>query len=729
MTTDQFVKEFSSVTKAMAEQSQRVDKSWWGISRSVDHIGETFEKSWSAAISRQFGKQGTIMTGLDQLSKFIRDPKSFDGATKAMSADAKALKAQIKFLNERKKDSTASAEELAELATAKESLKIIGAKLPLMKQLNKIKFEGLTYVPALLGSLKDTVKFSDQIQASLIQANSALGERYRLMKDIAAVQRSTGASAETLAEATAAATKYGLEMRPTFKEDLDLIVKMKEGMGVAAENSANLFATVRSMGQSTKDVADSIARVKADTGLAADEAARLYKEIAKTMAIMAPGGNIGKVAEVVGKLEGAAVEVGLGSGEISKMLVGWTKMSGLMSVGMLGLQPDVLKDEATAMMAFGRMVEFTEKALRGLEPGQAMHTAQIEMLSKTLGISTDVIARGRATLNKYNETVSTTTTLQQEWQKQTSSFSKSWDKLKNQFAGLIHGVLLPLVEYLQTAVDWATKVVTTLTESETALWGFRAAFAGAFGHTLYKIVSIITKLSGLAGPIGKMAAYLPAFGKFFGMFSGLASSGVLQSLSAAFGGVAVVGGLSYSIGRLILSNTRFGKSIDNYTQSLFEKKLFGITKTGPTPGGPMQMDDWWKNIRQLRSDKEDERDVFGYAMANLKNVDQIVKATPEDRWKLADSIAQQYFHEGRLRQRQAEIGALPGTTKQAALDAGKQTEILGGQEALKEMQMKILSSFTTLLERDARERSSTSLRKDLDRAKGLQPTGMKRGSL
>jgi hypothetical protein len=705
MTPDEFIKQFGATTKSLMENSRSVDKSWHGVSQSVDAISRTFEKGWGAAIAKQFGKQGSLITGLSQFQKMLQDPAQYTVDTGKLLKDREFLKARFKELDALRQRGSLTAADAKERADTWARLVSMTKESKLMVDINNLQLQRLTYAPMLLGMAQQTMKFADQQQAALMQANAALGDRYRLMRDIAQVQRATGASAETLADATAAATKYGLEMQPAFKNDLDLMVKMKEGMGVSSDNSASLLASLRLMGQPSKNVADAIARIKADTGLAADEATRLAKQITIAMSIMAPGGNVAGVIEKIGRLEGASVQLGIASGKITDMMTGWTKQSGLMSVGMLGLDPGFMKDQTTTMMGFQKMVEFTEQQLKATEGNAYARQAVLEQFAEIFGTTTEVIANGRAILNEYNKQASTATTVQQEWQKQTSSFAKSWDKLKNQFAGLIHGALLPLVNILQVVVDAVSSVTTAITESKYALWGISGLLGVGFIKTLVglggpiKILfGFVSKFTGLAGPISKLAAHLPAFGKFFGSFSGLVSGGALRAIATVFGPIAAAGSLGYMLGRVIGTLT----PIDRWMTKLFTSKVFGLTETKDDPmrSGSISLTQWWKTIRQMSAEGVNETLIGKYAEENIKFITEVQKVLPEFRERAAGKLQQQYIEERLLRQRMRELQGWPETSDAVSKDAMKRTEVLIEMEKLARIQAAMIREGTEEAKRE-----------------------------
>lgn len=670
------IKQFGSLMSKLEDQSKRIDKSWWSLADAVGQIGASVEKGWPGALAKTVGIQQQMISGFKRLTEVMRDPGVYaEMLKKKRESFHEMLRLQNKIAS-----GTATADEIKLLPILHKKHSLLTSEVAKYEALHKMRGYDMIYLPVLVGSLAKAAHWSEAMQKSLINANGSIKERYHIEQAIAGVQRSTGANAETLASATAAAVKHGLELRSTYQSDLDLIVKMQEGMGVSAESSAELVASMRLMNQNAKGVADAIARIKADTGLAADEATRLAKQITIAMSVMAPGGNVSKVVETVGRLEGAASQLGLQTGKITSMMEGFTKSSGLTGVGMLGLQPDFLKDETTAMKAFAEMVRQTEGPLKAAGSGW-QRMATLEMYAEVFGTTTDIIANGRKILDEYNKTAKKSTTLQDEWQKQTSSFAKSWDKLKNQLWGMTQTVLLPLVKVLQRVIDMLTWVTTKISESTTATVLMATALTGGLLHTFVRMGPFIKGLLPFVTKIGSAVPFLTKLGPMFGsvhtFLAGLAGSGsALTMLIRLLGGPGVYLALGWQIGRLIGANTKLDETI----QKAFLRGVYGVKEAKKDPlldsGRMMTGTEWKRRVMSLRARGTQEEDIYKWAFDNIKNIKEFQTMDISRAPAAVRGLQDWYTEEGHKRQRITEYQATTFNANRVVELTSKNSEYL-----------------------------------------------------
>jgi hypothetical protein len=654
-THEEFLKSIRSVVQEAEDRTKKMDRSWHNISMSVEEIGRKFETGWTASITKSFGKQGQIMQAMDKLSQFLKDPAAEKGKLASMKKEGDNIVANVLTLMTKQRNLALIGGELSaqEKSILRDSIArglTLEKEIKLSGALAKLDLERMVWLPAILGSIKGAAEWTDKMQVALINANASLKDRYVLMTDINQVQRSTGALTDEMAEATAAATKHALHMGPTFRDNMDIIVKMKEGLGVSSDNSATLLATMNKMGSSAREVANAIARVKADTGLAADEATRLAVEITRAMAVIAPGGNVVGAVETFGKLEGAATQLGVAAGSVTRSMLALTKPEGFGGISMLGLQPDFIKDQATAAEAFKRRTEFMDRILKPLGTSAPARMMVLAQFAEKFQTTTDELARSSQILELYNKKANTATTLQQEWQKQTSLFAKSWDKLKNQFSSLIHGALLPLVEILQKIVDRTTQLTTKLASWGGATTAVQLALGGIGLATLYKSASLFKNIGGVLkefavlGPVGaRMGSTVFQIGRFMtgtgGFFTRLL--GFMNPLNPI--SWPVYAGL---LGTWIGSN----KKVSAGMMKLYDK-MFG-TKVGAIrakEAGDITHLEWQHMVTNMRQGRMREDVVKRWAMGHIKNISDFkdMVRTGRDPSKAIAGMQEQYVAEGK----------------------------------------------------------------------------------
>jgi len=168
MTNEEFIKQFGTVTKKIEEESKNVDKSWWGVARSVEAIGKQVETGWPAAISKSFGKQGTAISGIESLRTFFSDPKAFKAGTAELMRKNSEIKDSIDRLKLLKTLGIATPAQKEELKLAVATHKANDDQLKVRKAISKLQLEQMTYLPAILSSIKGSAQWSEKMQVALI---------------------------------------------------------------------------------------------------------------------------------------------------------------------------------------------------------------------------------------------------------------------------------------------------------------------------------------------------------------------------------------------------------------------------------------------------------------------------------------------------------------------------------------------------------------------------------
>lgn len=363
------------------------------------------------------------------------------------------------------------------IETAKEELVMAERQRSLVQQTQGFFSKGLTVNALITKGFIDAIHRSKEMNVSLIEANSSLDQRRQLTRDILQAQAATGNSTQDMATGVKALVNLGFDLQGNFKDVLETVVKMEEGLGVSYESSAKL-AQIFQVGLRTpvREVADSIATIANNTALAADEATRFATEIGQALRLLGPGitQQATAVTEVVNRMAGAIKEAGGDPQEIIKAFAEMTHgtAQGFMARSLAGVtSPGALGTEAGARQALAGINQTINRIVTSA-PGTAAYVAQLQAASEILSISTQNIVLYRDALTKANEPLSQRTTLEQRYREQITEAGKSLERIRGAFASLFQQGFLPVIY----ATNWLLKNISDfligLTKSRIAVVGF-----------------------------------------------------------------------------------------------------------------------------------------------------------------------------------------------------------------------------------------------------------------
>jgi hypothetical protein len=517
-TPQEFLTDFMKAAEDIAQASSSIDKSWHGVARATEQLKGKAEAGILAQLLKFGDKQGQVVGTLTRVRDAFFKPEW-----------AAAQQGHIG--------------KLGKFLTSK-----VGAAWMLIGLL-----------------MKDGVKWADNMSKSLLEGNMILGKRYALLTETAKVQARIGASSEDLTDSNKALLKYGFDLHDNYREMLKTVTKMKIGLNVSADTSAQLAATTRRLDASMSSVADGIARVKADTALAAESAAQFAQEIGNAMALLGPGRgrDLGVIAEYVNRLEGAAQGLGIRAGSIKDLLVGLTKEQGFIGISTLGFDPAFLGDLDKTKKVTEGFVEYVERQLSGATGYQRV--AILQVLAEQFNTTVDVVGNARSVMAEYNKTVRTGTTLNEQWNAATKTFSGTWNRFKNSMIGMMQIGLLPIVKVFNSLfsvvadVAGALHKVTWLVQGLAIALGVLAvktalATASTYGGMVSSFFGKALGPAAAASPVlNYLKTALPRIGTFL---SSLVSVGgrTTSLLAATRAGIA---GIGTKIGSLAVGALRF----------------------------------------------------------------------------------------------------------------------------------------------------------------------------
>lgn len=454
----------------MAEQSKRTDVSWGHIASSIEDSTRNLTVGWGGLLTRLTGSQPVITRIASTMSQGFRGSKE---NIEAMVKKFDEMRGQLGAMRDPSRDLNHQSRAWNSLLRQTQFAdREIAAHTKLSQTISQT-MTGTTgaALVALLGSMKVTLDYSKQINEALIQGNSSVAARTKLIKDISVTQAETGNEMQDMTKAAAALTNYGFDLRGSFKDTLKTVVLMEEGLGVSYESSAQLAVTVNRIGGDFKRVSDSVARVKTDTALAAEEAVKFAQQIGKAVMMLKPGSGslVDQTSEYINRLAGALKEL-TGSGQdIVTMLSSFTTEAGMMGAATVGATPDFLASPAQTKKVTENFVKYVNQQLSGTSGFQRMAT--IQLLAEQFNTTADLIVNADKMLAKYNETQKNTTSLQEQWRQQTSEIGKTLSKVYESMKSIVQQALIPSLQILRPALSVLADTVGYLAKQSWIVYG------------------------------------------------------------------------------------------------------------------------------------------------------------------------------------------------------------------------------------------------------------------
>lgn len=542
----------------MSDESKRTDKHWDDIANNIVNASQTYNKGFLGAFSRLTDTHRTVSNIAHTLAGAMTlDRSHMDDMEKryadlyrmwdSMRDPSKSAGGQSKAVKDIRRQLVSASNELEKHRGLYETItSLIQSKMgPAMA--------------ASLGLIVLTVRNSALLNKELIQASASTADRGELMSDIAHTQAMTGTSMDQMAKAAAALTRYGFDLKSEFRGTLEIVVQMEEGLGVSLDTSAELAVMAQRLGTNMRQVADGIARVKADTALSAEEASKFGIEIAKAINLLKPGrgGMANEVIEYVDRLAGALRQVGGNAGDIKDLMVGMTKMSGMMGAATLGLQPGFLTSPEGAKKGAERFVTYVNTQLQGMERGTYAWMAQVELLAQQFNTTTDMIVNADAMLKEYSASQAHATDLQEEWRKQTSQLGEAMSKIGHSFMSLTQTVILPALNFVRPAFEKVAEVLQLIAQNSWAAWIVGVPLTVAIASTAVTM-GLLAKEMWAATAAGiayqKVIAGQAGAGAMGKLFAASSLTRIIPALMSYLGPIALMIGavaIGWQIGKLI----------------------------------------------------------------------------------------------------------------------------------------------------------------------------------
>lgn len=616
---DQFFKDLSKAMDAAAKASKQTDTHW-------QQIGEKVAKATSQ-LDHGFVKALTTFTGFAPLLKssglalsdaFLGTRRHVDHIRAQWFETARAFR-QAKT----SADADAALDRLKQLKTELKASRVLTKEIG-----DIITSKWAIAAGAFVGQMVIAFRYSHQMQDVLKQANSDYATRARLMNEISQVQAATGNEMADMGKGAAALVNYGYDLRGNFKDTLETMVKMEEGLGVSYDLSAQMAVAVRRIGGDFRAVADSVARIKADTALSADEATRFATQISQAVMMLRPGsgGLVAQTSDYISRMAAALKELtGSGDGFV-KMMSDFTTEQGMMGAATLGATPDFLSDPAQAKKVTERFVKYVNQQLAGTSGFQRMAT--IQLLSEQFNTSADVIVNASEMMKKYNETQQKGTSLNEQWRQQTAEFMKTMSKIGNSLSAIVQQTLIPIIRWFNPLLEKLAQVIQWVADSSAALYiGIGALAVSAVGAiiTLKRLTfalwefaaqaGLVSSLKG-AGGVGGLAGGLKGAVMTWLPRIGALLTKILWPIAAIAG--AAIGG--WMIGGWLdkkMTKAFGGKSLGEQIGEAMSRKDTFQAAVAKLYSGDMTREELLKNATAMSAGGKSAQEIMAYVEENI----------------------------------------------------------------------------------------------------------------
>jgi hypothetical protein len=533
----------------MALQMGRIEKASKATAENFTDLMYQFQHSHQAGFVDYVGRMIKLPPALKAASAVMRMSgaelqKDVQAAVARLAvvnkniADQKDL-INMSILDGARTDPMALADLQAEVGSLEKEKSIQQSQLDLLSKqyklkehLSKITGETVVLETLTVAALVSSYKHSGELNVSLIEANSLLKNRSELTQQVWEVMAATGTAQQSANEAARALVGVGFDLRNNFKSTLEVMVQMRDGLGVSYENSAQMARIFEiNLKTPVREVADQITMIKNNTSLAADEATRFATEVGKALRLLGPGAqsSAAKVSGYVTMMAAKMKDVG-GSGEdVTKLFNEMTKgtSQGFMLRGLAGVtSPGAVgsvSGSKDAMQGIDRMI----KTMVTAGPGSPAYAAQVDMAAQVMGTSTETIWAWQKMIEASNKPLTANQKLQESWNEQMVASSASIRQIKDSFIALVQRGIEPVLTFIKPALDKASEGFRWVASSA-------YAFVPVMGLVVFGTAKTVVSLGRLTAAIWRVgvAADIAAKRQIAAAASAKAGSGMFSTLKA-----------------------------------------------------------------------------------------------------------------------------------------------------------------------------------------------------
>lgn len=523
-------------TQVITGESVKLDANMKSVEEHIRSGHNVLEKGWLGALAKLTGYQDTLKEGLNIFSdisqkddaklsaaKLTQIEDEYRAASAASSSLATALANQMRERSNAidridKAGGVGQAAARKTLADELEGLRkqfnleiekgdkayknrqlllnLEDKKKGLIEKWTALeKSHAVLIVPLYYKLFEKMLSHSREMNKQLMDSNAGFWKRWDLLNDIYDVQVATGNEFADMGKAASSLIHYGLQLDSNFKDTLETVVKMEEGLGISYETSAKMARTWQvGLKVSTRDVADSLARMAGNIALSTEEMAKFSTQIGIAMMALGPGmkGSLVGANEQILKMAGAMNKVGGSQEEIIKLYETMTKgtAEGFQMRAFAGVSdPRQLKTQQGVDQAMQGISRYIDSIVRSSE-GTATYLAELESASQILGMSAASIIKFKEAMLKSNTALDKDMDLQARWLKQTGEAGEAWKKLKNSLMAVLQQGFMPVLAIFSLIARALTWVIQAAAKFEPVMWGVKVVIVAVSVYAAVAAVSL-----------------------------------------------------------------------------------------------------------------------------------------------------------------------------------------------------------------------------------------------
>ena len=420
-----------------------------------------------------------------------------------------------------------------------------------------------------------TRKSYSEINEAIRAADSSSANRLKLTQSIFNVQRLTGSSLESAKDAAAALVNRGLELHGGFEANLKTVVQLKDGLGLAADQAAELAALTDRQHVDFGKVADSLATIVKETGLAADQAGRMAGSLLKAASVFESTvtSQLPKVIEFVGRLEGLLREMGAEGDSFTKLLTKLTTIEGIGAAGILGIRnPEFLKSEQATKQVVDNFASYAKNMLGDAAGWERV--MRLEAIGSQFELTSQEVNNMIKAFDENAKRIAGQTTLQKLFDEQMAASGKGISQLKESLGALMKEGMAPVIMVFNVFVSLLNKLVHGLQQIRGLATVIGGVLVGATILLTMRIWSLARSLTAAAIAGSGFEKSLTARGgiaglgrELLGLKGGQGGPGMFAALRAPMS--MALGPVTAALGALV-AGAAVGYSL--------QKKLWEITE-------------------------------------------------------------------------------------------------------------------------------------------------------
>lgn len=498
----------ASSTSRVASATDHATRSWLSLSGLVHSAGSGLsgllssmlgKQSMFEKMSRSFrlaAEHGPGMAELfaqevdditAQLAAYQRTVLGYQRSAAKLQADANTLRAAGRDAEARNLEAAAERylrgvevtnAAVKDLETSREAVKLEQVRYSSALKFFDARNKATAVLAAETAVLISALNHYNRLNRALIEANSAIETRRALMVDALRAQIETGNETEDVVSSLQQLTAYGQDLRGSFSQNVALVSKMEEGLGISTEHGAQLvFFFGDRLSQSASRVAGLIGTIVDRTALSAAKAAEYAVNMGKVANILrfssaADPSSAFNLTKFVLDLEAASQAVTGTSGDFQALVERIsTSVTGLQQARLLGMAgveslktPRGLADLTDRLNQLATELDQLDDTSR---------VVRLEQLSQVTGLTVSTLANLRPILERNRqiqvETVQFQVDVSKRWQDQVTQSGKAFDRLWSSLRSLLSYGMTPVLNVATRVANLVTNVIVGLSQSGTAL--------------------------------------------------------------------------------------------------------------------------------------------------------------------------------------------------------------------------------------------------------------------